>query len=102
MGKGRDEVTADVDAGKGGELGEENLAPKTKDGSLLRNGTFESEGTGVEYGLNAYERINPNDSEKEYNYKEDELTGNSTERPEPYVDQAETVRSTKGKTFRLE
>lgn len=97
-----DEVDFDVGHGPGGKQGEENMAPKTKDGSLLRNGTFESEGEGVEYGLNDYERINPNDAEKEYNYEEDELTGNAVERPEPYVDQAETVRSTKGKTFRLE
>lgn len=92
----------DVGKGPGGKQGDENLAPKTKDGSLLRNGTFETEGASIQYGLSEYERINPNDSEKVYNYEEDSLTGNAVERPAPYVDQADTVRSTKGKTFRLE
>lgn len=96
MADGRTSSNGSFKAGKGGD------APEATEKKTLsyNQGIKRTESAGVEYGLNAREGLNVDDSEPSYDYQKDSLTGNATERRKPTRDDAYSV-SGKGKSFEI-
>lgn len=84
---------------KAGEGGDKPLTGQKKSLSYGQ-GVFQKEGTGVEYGLSDYKKVNPQtEAEPAIDYTVDSFTGNATERLKPR--ESDSV-SSKGKSFDLE